>query len=92
MSKVNGKATAAYLRVSGDKQDTARQERRVEATGLPIAFWFRDNVGKNPRDQAHKRIAFQEMLRAVEADLIGKIVVDRQDRFGVADRASAHSG
>ena len=85
MSKVNGKATAAYLRVSGDKQDTARQERRVEATGLPIAFWFRDNVGKNPRDQAHKRIAFQEMLRAVEADLIGKIVVDRQDRFGVAD-------
>ena len=81
MSKQNGKATSAYLRISGEKQDTARQERRITATGLPISLWFRDELGKNPRDQAHKRKAFQEMLRAVEAGLIGTIVVDRQDRF-----------
>ena len=81
----NGKATAAYVRVSSDKQDTARQETRIRATGLPISRWFRDNIGRNPRDLPHKRPAFQEMLQAVEGGLLGKIVVDRQDRFGVAN-------
>ncbi len=81
----NGKSTAAYVRVSSDKQDTARQVKRIEATGLPIAFWFRDEAGKNPRDLPHKREAFQGMLKAVQAGLLGKIIVDRQDRFGVAD-------
>lgn len=78
-------ATAAYVRVSSDKQDTARQEKRIKATGLPIAFWFRDAIGKNPRDLPHKRPEFQRMLKAVEAGLIDKIVVDRQDRFGARD-------
>ncbi len=81
----NGRATAAYVRVSSDKQDTARQVKRIEATGLPIAFWFRDDTGKNPRDLPQKREAFQGMLKAVQAGLLGKIIVDRQDRFGVAD-------
>ena len=84
MSKTNGKASAGYIRISSDKQDTARQEQRVAAL-MPIDLWFRDNVGKNSRDQAHKRKAFQDMLRAVEGGLIGTIVVDRQDRFGSAD-------
>ncbi len=83
--KENGRATAAYVRVSSDKQDTARQVKRIEATGLPITFWFRDETGKNPRDLAHKRPAFQEMLKSVQAGLISRIIVDRQDRFGVAD-------
>lgn len=81
----NGRAIAAYIRVSSDKQDTERQEIRIRATNLPIAFWFRDNVGKNPRDLPHKRPDFQRMLQAVEAGLIDTIVVDRQDRFGVAN-------
>ena len=80
----NGRSTAAYVRVSSDKQDTARQEKRIFATGLPIAFWFRDSIGKNPRDLPEKREAFQAMLKAVEAGLVDRIVVDRQDRFGVA--------
>jgi len=83
--KENGRATAAYVRVSSDKQDTARQVNRIEATGLPITFWFRDETGKNPRDLAHKRPAFQDMLKAVQAGLISRIIVDRQDRFGVKD-------
>jgi len=83
--KDNGRATAAYVRVSSDKQDTARQVKRIEAIGFPITFWFRDETGKNPRDLAHKRPAFQDMLKTVQAGLIGRIVVDRQDRFGVKD-------
>jgi DNA invertase Pin-like site-specific DNA recombinase len=83
--KENGRATAGYVRISSDKQDTARQEKRIAATGLPITLWFRDDTGKNPRDLAHKRPAFQAMLKAVEADLIGTIVIDRQDRFGTSD-------
>ena len=80
-----GRVTAAYVRVSSDKQDTARQERRIQAAGIPIALWFRDAEGKNPRDLPHKRPEFQCLLRAVEAGLLDKIIVDRQDRFGVAD-------
>lgn len=83
--KENGRANAAYVRVSSDKQDTARQVKRIEARGLPIGFWFRDETGKNPRDLAHKREAFQAMMKAVQAGLIGRIIVDRQDRFGVKD-------
>ena len=83
--KENGRATAAYIRVSSDKQDTTRQEKRILATGLPVTFWFRDETGKNPRDLAHKRQAFQNMLKTVKAGLIGRIIVDRQDRFGVKD-------
>jgi len=81
----NGKAVAGYVRVSSDKQDTARQEKRIQATGEPISLWFRDADGRNPRDLPEKREAFQQMLRAVEAGLVGKVVVDRQDRFGVKD-------
>ncbi len=81
----NGRATAAYIRVSSDKQETARQERRIKASGFTIAFWFRDAEGKNPRDQPDKRPDFQRLLKAVQAGLLDKIVVDRQDRFGVAD-------
>ena len=79
------RATAAYVRVSRDSQETARQEKRISATGIPIAFWFRDAVGKNPRDLPHKRAEFQRMLKAVEAGLIDKIIVDKQDRFGARD-------
>ena len=83
--KENGRATAAYVRVSSDKQDTTRQVKRIEVRGVPIGFWFRDETGKNPRDLAHKRPAFQNMLKAVQAGLISRIIVDRQDRFGVKD-------
>lgn len=80
----NGQLTAAYIRVSSDKQDTMRQENGIKAN-WKIDRWFRDSEGKNPRDMPHKRPAFQEMLRAVEAGMIETIVVDRQDRFGVSD-------
>ena len=77
------KSIAAYIRVSSDKQDTLRQEKRILATEETISLWFRDEVGKNPRDLPEKREAFQQMLKAVQAGLICKIIVDRQDRFGV---------
>ncbi len=75
---------AAYVRVSSDKQDTDRQEQSIGAS-WKIDRWFRDRDGKNPRDMPHKRVAFQQLLEAVRAGMIEKIVVDRQDRFGVKD-------
>lgn len=75
--------TAAYVRISGDKQDTQRQKDSVAK--WDISIWFEDSEGKNPRDQAAKRKGFQQMLKAVQAGLISRIVVDRQDRFGVKD-------
>ena len=57
----------------------------IQASGFPIVEWFRDDEGKNPRDQAERRPAFQAMLKAVEAGLVNVVVVDRQDRFGVKD-------
>ena len=68
---------AAYIRVSSDKQDVQRQTSAIQASGFPIAEWFRDDEGKNPRDQAERRPAFQAMLKAVEAGLVNVIVVDR---------------
>jgi DNA invertase Pin-like site-specific DNA recombinase len=44
------KIFAAYVRVSSDKQDTERQEQAILQTGHPIAQWFRDDEGRNPRD------------------------------------------
>jgi len=82
---MNTRATAAYVRVSRDSQETKRQEDRIRAAKIPIVHWFRDDVGKNPRDLPLKRPEFQRMLKAVEAGLIDKIIVDRQDRFGVAN-------
>jgi site-specific DNA recombinase len=83
------KNIAAYIRVSSDKQDVARQRESIEhwsqTTNTPIDQWFEDSEGKNPRDQAHKRQGFQKLFRAVEAGLVSSIIVDRQDRFGARD-------
>jgi DNA invertase Pin-like site-specific DNA recombinase len=82
-------STAAYLRISSDKQDVSRQresiERWAKRSGAAIDLWFQDSEGRNPRDMAHKRQGFQKMLRAVEAGLVSCIVVDSQDRFGTRD-------
>lgn len=75
--------TAAYLRISSDKQDTQRQ--RESLAKFEPALWFEDSEGKNPRDQAAKRKGFQALFKAVESGLVQRIVVDRQDRFGVKD-------
>ncbi|NQT11722.1 MAG: recombinase family protein [Planctomycetes bacterium] len=81
----NGKQTAAYVRVSSDKQDTERQEADIRASGIPIDLWVHDNEGKNPRDLPEKRPGFQKLLAGVRAGIFGTIVVDRQDRFGTRD-------
>ena len=82
----NGRATAAYIRVSSDKQETVRQERRIKASGFTIAFCcFGTRREKSCVDQPDKRPDFQRLLKAVQAGLLDKIVVDRQDRFGVVD-------
>ncbi|NQU22677.1 MAG: recombinase family protein [Candidatus Nealsonbacteria bacterium] len=82
-------AIASYVRVSGDRQETDRQYQTLqeweERTGKTILLRFEDSEGKNPRDLPHKRPGFQRMLQAVQGGLVSLIVIDRQDRFGVAD-------
>jgi len=73
--------------VSSDKQDTARQVKRIEGRGLPIGFCSGRNREESTR-LGPQREAFQAMLKAVEAGLIGRIIVDRQDRFAVKDGTS----
>src|SRR4051794_26993388 len=80
--------SAAYIRVSSDKQDVTRQKESIarwaEHNGT-IDLWFEDSTGRNPRDQSFKRAEFQRLMRAVEAGEICRIVVDSQDRFGSKD-------
>jgi DNA invertase Pin-like site-specific DNA recombinase len=82
-------STASYIRVSRDTQDVERQRVSIAAwaqrAGDEITLAFEDSEGRNPRDQAHKRPAFQRMLAAVQAGLVSRIVVDSQDRFGTRD-------
>ncbi len=81
-------STAAYLRVSTDEQDHARQRRAVREcmkdNGLSAAddLWFSD---KESRDLDYKRPDFQRMMRLVEKGSIRTIVVEKFDRFGVQD-------
>lgn len=81
--------TAAYLRVSSDNQDVARQRAAIEdwaeRQDLEIAHWFEDSEGRNPRDQASKRVGFQNLLESVRAGMLNKIIVESQDRFGTRD-------
>ncbi len=81
--------TAAYIRVSSDKQDVTRQRTNISAAagrlGQPIGQWFEDSEGKNPRHKAEQRKEFQRLLKAVKARAVDTIFVDSQDRFGTKD-------
>jgi DNA invertase Pin-like site-specific DNA recombinase/ElaB/YqjD/DUF883 family membrane-anchored ribosome-binding protein len=81
------RSVAGYVRVSSDKQDTARQRASVKANALNLEIdqWFEDAEGHNARDMAPKRKEFQRMLGMVEAGQISTIIVDSQDRFGTKD-------
>lgn len=81
--------TAAYIRVSSDKQDVARQRDSITQwsvrSGKTIDLWFEDTHGRNPRDQADKRKGFQKLLKAVVSGIVRCVVIDAQDRFGTRD-------
>jgi DNA invertase Pin-like site-specific DNA recombinase len=77
-----------YLRVSSDKQDETaeRQQEQIiqwaERHGILISEWF---VDTGSRDKAEQRPNFQRMLKRIENGLIGAVVVQHQDRFGIKD-------
>jgi len=72
-----GKRGVAYLRVSRDQQETARQgaaiRRWASQHGIEIQSWFEDT---GSRDLAAKRPDFQRLLHAIEAGLVDWVVVD----------------
>jgi DNA invertase Pin-like site-specific DNA recombinase len=78
----------AYLRVSGDRQETERQLASRAAFekrhGVRIAdhHHYEDDM---PRDLSAKRPDFQRMLKAVVVGTLRWIFVDHIDRFGFAD-------
>lgn len=78
---------AAYVRVSDDQQETARQyaalqsfEKRAGVT-IQKQHWFEDQGWA--RDTADRRPDFQRLLKLAEQGTINWIVVADLDRFGV---------
>jgi DNA invertase Pin-like site-specific DNA recombinase len=79
---------AAYVRVSGDKQDVTRQYDDLAAferrNGVTVAreHRYEDDM---PRDLSARRPDFQRLLRAARAGEVQWVWVQRIDRFGVED-------
>jgi DNA invertase Pin-like site-specific DNA recombinase len=77
---------AAYIRISDDQQDTARQYDSIHAfekqhhVSIAKPYWFVDEGWARDTDQV--RPAFQRLLRQAAQGAIRWIVVDRLDRFG----------
>ena len=93
MSKDNGLdlagAGAAYIRVSGDRQEVERQLASVTAfeqrhqTKIAKHHRYEDYM---PRDLSERRPDFQRMLTEVKTGTLRWIVVDQIDRFGFCRR------
>ena len=99
-TKPTGERGCAYIRVShGDtdanefrrNQDPTAQRTMIEQWAArhskAISRLYMDVEGRNPRDMAHKRQHFQQLLKDVEAGLWDWVVVDSQDRIDPADNA-----
>jgi DNA invertase Pin-like site-specific DNA recombinase len=85
--KPSGSQGVAYLRVSDPgKQDHKSQRETIQSwldkRGLSVYLWLEDG---GSRDIAYRRPQFQQLLRLVEEDRVGFVVVDAQDRFGTAN-------
>ena len=79
------KWTAAYIRVSTDSGDTARQHTAVkqwsERNHVPIDKTYEDH---GRRHEPEKRPEFQALIKDIEAKKIGRVVINAQDRLGFA--------
>jgi DNA invertase Pin-like site-specific DNA recombinase len=83
------KQTAALVRVSSDPQDHERQKIAIRQyfldRGEPVPakpWWFED---KESRDLSKFRPDFQRLMKLVEQGKIDRIVIEKFDRFGIAD-------
>ncbi|MCO6459283.1 MAG: recombinase family protein [Pirellulaceae bacterium] len=97
--KPTGTRGCAYVRVShGDtegKDFRSNQNPEAQRTMIlkwaerhrvTITRWYMDVEGRNPRDMAHKRKEFQQLIEDVQNNLWDWVVVDSQDRIDPADR------
>jgi DNA invertase Pin-like site-specific DNA recombinase len=80
---------AAYVRVSGDRQELQRQLDSLSAFEkrhkVKVADRRRYEDHGLPRDLSAKRPDWQRMMRAAESGALKWIAVDQIDRFGFAD-------
>jgi DNA invertase Pin-like site-specific DNA recombinase len=85
-----GQLVVAYIRVSDEDSDAERQRKAIthwaHQHGLVIAFWFEDVEGRNPRDEAERRVQFQQMLRMIDGGQVRCVVVDTIERLGFKDQ------
>jgi DNA invertase Pin-like site-specific DNA recombinase len=75
--------TVAYVRVSTDQQDTARQHTSIkqwsERHNVVIDEFYLDH---GRRHEADKRPDFQRLIKNVESGQVSRIIIDAQDRLG----------
>lgn len=81
-----GPRGVADVRAGRDQRETTRQHEAVHCwaarNGLSNGLVFGDT---GSFDLSAERADFQRLLRAVEAGLVDRVVVDSQDRFGSRD-------
>jgi hypothetical protein len=91
MSAKNGKADridVAFIRKSSAVQDETAQIRNVEnmlreiGVHVPDRNWFTCTV---PRANVQGNVEFKRLLALIEADKVGTVYIESQDRFGTGD-------
>jgi hypothetical protein len=79
---------AVFIRKSTTAQDEAAQIRNVEnmlrehANHVPTQYWFVCTV---PRANVQGNAEFKRLLDLIEADRVGTVYIESQDRWGTGD-------
>jgi DNA invertase Pin-like site-specific DNA recombinase len=89
MSKTTRRIDVAFIRKSTQAQDDQGQKQNVSrmlkdlGVDIPEEHWF---VGTVSRRKVKSNLAFNSLMELVEADKVGTVYVESQDRWGTADR------
>ena len=92
--KSKGREDAAFIRKSTQAQDEAGQRANVENmlksrhVRISADHWF---VGTVSRRKVKANAEFLRLMEMVEADRIGTVYIESQDRWGTADRPELFS-
>lgn len=88
-AKAHKRDDAVFIRKSTAGQDEGGQKANVQTmlkqrgVCVPERFWFEGTVG---RRKVRANETFTRLMKLVEADKIGTVYVESQDRWGTADR------
>jgi hypothetical protein len=94
MRTTAGRVDAVFIRKSSPGQDEQGQKDNVQAmlkvrgVYVPADRWF---VGTVSRRKVKSNADFNRLMELVEADRLGTVYVESQDRWGTADRPELFS-